>query len=136
MFSPNYNDRKTQDRKLAAVAYLRENATANKHRLLQVRSILDGAEPVPYNTITKDIITGEQTQVTEEKKRTSSFRSRVLLCLLTFVLMFAAKESRNTVVAPYIQEIKTLISADYSDNLFDFFRQIPYTLDYEKINVK
>ena len=136
MFSPNYNDRKTQDRKLAAVAYLRENATANKHRLLQVKNILSGEEPVPYNTVTKDAVTGEQAQTTEEKTRTSSFRSRLVLCLLTFALLFVAKESENTVVAPYIQEIKTLISADYSDNLFDFFRQIPYTLDYEKINVK
>lgn len=137
MFFQNKNDDPTKDRKLAAVAYLRERADADKHRLLQVKHILDGEECASCNSMPpKDTSEAEAPAFLSSKKHSSSLRNRCIFCLILFALFFFGKENSNSRIFPYMQEIKSVISADYSDNLFDFLRQIPYTLDYEKINVK
>lgn len=72
----------------------------------------------------------------EERAFWLSFFRRTILCGAVIALLYMGDKSGSTAANRYKKEIKSLISVDYSENLFDFIQQIPYTFDYEKINVE
>ena len=115
-----------RDKRLAAAAFLRDSDGQNKERLLHVHSILTG----------QPTFVSAQTEVLndEEKAFWRSFRNRCIVALLLTAGIYLATMSNSPEITPYINKIKAEIGSDYSENLFDFIEQIPYTLDYEKIN--
>lgn len=127
-----------RDKRLAVVAFLRNSDGRNKERLAHVHSILTG-QPIPLNEYTSD-----ETEKTpqsmaadrEEKAFWHSFRIRCVIALFLTIGVYIGVMSDSPEIAPYIKKIKTEIETDYSENLFDFIEQIPYTLEYEKINAK
>jgi hypothetical protein len=121
-----------RDKKLAAAAFLRDSDGQNKERLLHVNNILTG-QPISIKEYTSD--TPQKTAYNDEEKAFwRSFRNRCIASLLLAAGIYLATMSNSPEITPYINKIKAEIGSDYSENLFDFIEQIPYTLDYEKIN--
>ena len=127
-----------RDKRLAVAAFLRDSDGQNKERLAHVHSILTG-QPLPLKEYTSD--TSEKTPQSiaaekEEKAFWRSFRLRCVFALFLTILIYLAVMTDNPQINPYIKRIQSEIKADYSENLFDFIEQIPYTLEYEKINAE
>ncbi len=122
----------SRDKRIAVAAFLRDSDGQNRERLAHIHSILSGQ---PY--LTKEI-TSESMQSQpvdpEEKAFWRSFRIRCAIALLLTIGVYIGIMTGSPKITPYINKIKSEIATDYSENLFDFLQQIPYTLDYEKIN--
>lgn len=128
----NISSEVERDKKLAAAAFLRDSDGQNKERLLHVNSILTG-QPISTKEYTSD--TPQKTAYNDEEKAFwRSFRIRCIIALLLTAGIYIGNMSNSPQITPYINKIKTEIGSDYSENLFDFIEQIPYTLEYEKIN--
>lgn len=148
-----------QNRKLEAVAFLRNSNARNRQRMLQVRSILYGEPYAPENeqytehyankypdkytnnytdqySIIEKPEDGIRGSLQEESSFWLSFIRRCIICGAVLALLYMGNPSENTFASKYKKEIKSFISEDYSEKLFDFIQQIPYTFDYEKINVE
>jgi len=121
-----------RDKHLAVAAFLRENNGRNEERLSHVQSILTG-QPILSKDYSYDI--QQNTELSnEEKAFWHSFRLRCIIALVLTVGIYIGNIFQSPEITPYINKIKAEIASDYSENLFDFIEQIPYTLDYEKIN--
>lgn len=122
----------SRDRRLAVAAFLRDSDGRNKERMQHINYILNG-QPYPAKENIPDKM---QTAVSdpEEKAFRKSFRIRCAAALLLTTGVYLGIMTQNPKIIPFIKTIKTEIQADYSENLFDFIKQIPYTLEYEKIN--
>jgi hypothetical protein len=48
--------------------------------------------------------------------------------------VYIAVMTGNSEIMSCMDTLKKEIAVDYSENVFDFLEQIPYTLEYEKIN--
>ncbi len=127
---------KNVDRRLAVVAYLRSSAEKNKQRLIDVNHILNGEEPLPGTYPQKAQYDPDVSGDDTGRSGWKSFRNRCILCFFLTILFYVMTWNNQEHLTPYLYEIKSAVCEDYSDNLFDFLEQIPYTLDYEKINVK
>ena len=121
-----------RDKRLAVAAFLRDSDGQNKERMQHINHILTG-QPFPSKDYSQDIQQNTQ-QDKEEKAFWQSFRIRCAVSLLLTIGLFLAAMTDSPQITPYMQKIKTAVEADYSENLFDFIEQIPYTLEYEKIN--
>lgn len=121
-----------RDKRLAVAAFLRENNSQNKERLLHIHSILSG-EPLPMKEYDSETLEKNQPD-NEEKAFWRSFRMRCFVAILLTAGIYIGMISGDSEITLYMNRIKAEIAADYSENLFDFIQQIPYTLDYEKIN--
>ena len=121
-----------RDKRLAVAAFLRDSDGLNKERMQHINHILNGQ---PYQA---PEISHEKTQLQtvqqEEKAFWRSFHIRCAVALLLTIGLFLAAMTDSPQITPYMKKIKTAVEADYSENLFDFIEQIPYTLEYEKIN--
>ena len=121
-----------RNKRLAVAAFLRDSDGQNKERLLHVNNILTG-QPISIKEYTSD--TPQKTAYNDEEKAFwRSFRNRCIASLLLTAGIYLATMANSPEITPYINKIKAEIGSDYSENLFDFIEQIPYTLDYEKIN--
>ncbi len=123
-----------RDRRLEAVAFLRDHDMQNKERIAQVNRILKGGDVQTPGTYTMP--EPEEADMKAEKEFWKSFRLRCAAAMFLTILFYVGMMSSDAVITNYITTIKTSISKDYSENLFDFINRIPYTLDYEKINAK
>lgn len=122
----------SRDKRIAVAAFLRDSDGQNRERLSHIHSILNG-EPLPPKEYSPEL--QEKTQPDrEEKAFWRSFRIRCVLALLLTIGVYIGIMADNPKITQYIKTIKTTIATDYSENLFDFLQQIPYTLEYEKIN--
>ncbi len=126
-----------QNRKLAVAAFLRSSASQNMERLVQIDHILNGGEISSSGN--RNMITQAAEQLDcsisdEEKTYQRSFRNRCVASIILTIVLFLGMMSEDEKIIKYVERIKIEISQDYSENLFDFIKQIPYTLEYEKIN--
>ena len=121
-----------RDKRLAVAAFLRDSNGQNKERLSHVHNIMTG-QPLPPKDFSQDTATNIQ-QNEEEKAFWRSFCLRCIAALVLTAGIYIGNMSQSPEITPYINKIKAEIGSDYSENLFDFIEQIPYTLDYEKIN--
>ncbi len=121
-----------RDKRLAVAAFLRDSDGQNRDRLSHIHSILSG-QPLPPKDYSPDMPTNTL-QVSEEKAFWRSFRTRCAIALLLTIGVYVGIMTGSPQITPYINKIKAEIGTDYSENLFDFIEQIPYTLEYEKIN--
>jgi hypothetical protein len=121
-----------RDKRLAVATFLRDSDGLNKERLQHINQILNG-QPYQETEISHEK-TQLQTAQQEEKAFWRSFRIRCAVALLLTIGLFLAAMTDSPQITPYMKKIKTAVEADYSENLFDFIEQIPYTLEYEKIN--
>ena len=121
-----------RDKHLAVAAFLRDSDGLNKERMQHINHILNG-QPYQATEISHEK-TQLQTAQQEEKAFWRSFRIRCAVALLLTIGLFLAAMTDSPQITPYMKKIKTAVEADYSENLFDFIEQIPYTLEYEKIN--
>lgn len=123
-----------RNKRLAAVAFLRSSHGQNTERLSQVNQILNGA---PSSIRSTDSSTADNTmQRRVESSFWRSFRIRFACSIVLTIILYLAMMTNSPKIAPYLEVVKVTVTTDYSENLFDFFHQIPYTLDYEKINVE
>lgn len=135
-----------QNRRLEAVAFLRNSDARNRQRISHVRSILYDEPYVPANDKKWDN-RDEQYKIDAEEHFDAgnwdedrifwkSFARRCIICVALLAVFYLKEPSQNSFWDKYKKEIKSVISRDYSEKLFDFIQQIPYTFDYEKINVE
>lgn len=114
--------------KLEAAKYLRLSAAESRQRLQQVNHILYGN------------LEGNTNYTEIEQNKTSDrwwFSIAIRSCLVLLILFCIWLQKIENIPAnnSYLQVIKKQITEDYSENIFDFIDQIPYTFSYEKINV-
>ena len=122
-----------RDRRLAVAAFLRDSDGQNKERMQHIHHIMTGQPILPKEY---PIETHVKTPDPEEKAFWRSFRIRSVISLLLTAAVYIAVMAGSSEITSYVNRIKKEIAVDYSENVFDFFEQIPYTLDYEKINAK
>ena len=126
------------DQKLETISFLRRSAAENKQRLYQADAILNGqpADRIDFTKQTDSAASVREEEPYAPKLLSGSFFFRCLIalaCLFVFLILGQTTEPQTR---QYIDTIKGQIETDYSENMFDFIRQIPYTLPYEKTNVK
>ena len=121
-----------RDRRLAVAAFLRDSDGQNKERMQHISHILTG-QPVPTKEYSPEFQEKTQ-QDPEERAFWRSFRIRCVIALSLTIGVYIGIMTGSPQITPYINEIKKEITVDYSENVFDFIEQIPYTLEYEKIN--
>lgn len=148
-----YHDQEQQarfrDRKLEAVAFLRQNAADNNARLAHVNGILSGntqqemtaeAACLSQRCYEKEYRTKQEERGKQELTGSMSFGKslviRTLLCALLAAAFYAAPESRFHSLKDCKILIRETVAKDYTENLFDFIQRIPYTFEYEKINAE
>ena len=123
-----------RDRRIAAAALLRESDGKNKERLLHIHDILNGPSYIPQESNSIPDTKPPQDSISNTFRR--SFVMRLLIALLITFSIYTTRFAENPQIHRCIHKLKTTITTDYSENLFDFIQQIPYTLEYEKINVE
>ena len=123
-----------RDRRLAAIAFLRDSHVQNLERLSHVNQILNGTPSSITNT---DFSVPESTVPQRaEASFWRSFRMHFTCSLILTIFLYLAMMTSSPNITYYLHMIKAAVVTDYSENLFDFFYQIPYTLEYEKINAE
>ncbi|MBE5881698.1 MAG: hypothetical protein E7289_05285 [Lachnospiraceae bacterium] len=122
-----------RDRKLEAVAFLRDHEAGNRERLIHVKHILNG-EPGEIKTAAVQPEGLPYDKETQEFWR--SFRRRCMVALVLTLFLCVGKMSGTTELTKSVNLIKEAVLQDESENLFDFIQQITYTHDYEKINAE
>ncbi len=120
-----------RDRRILAAAFLRDSEMQNKDRLSHIHQILHGEQYRP--DIYRENIS-ESPADAEEKLFWKSFRNRCIFAMLITIILYVGMLSDISEFSDGITKLQMTIEMDYSENLFDFINQIPYTLDYEKIN--
>ena len=126
------------ERKLETISFLRRSAAENKQRLYQADAILNGqpADRIDFTKQTDSAASVREEEPYEPKLLSGSFFFRCLIalaCLFIFLILVQTTEPKTR---QYINTIKGQIETDYSENMFDFISQIPYTLPYEKTTGK
>lgn len=120
-----------RDRRLAVAAFLRDSDGQNKERMQHISHILTG-QPLPPKEYLNNV--PEKQTDPEEKAFWSSFRRRCVIALVLTAGVYIAVMTGSPEITSCIDTLKKEIAVDYSENVFDFLEQIPYTLEYEKIN--
>lgn len=120
-----------RDRRILTAAFLRDSEMQNKDRLSHIHQILHGEQyrPEAYRESSS-----ENSADAEEKLFWKSFRNRCIFAMMGTIILYVGMLSDIPELSDSIAKLQTTIEMDYSENLFDFINQIPYTLDYEKIN--
>lgn len=120
-----------RDRRILTAAFLRDSEMQNKDRLSHIHQILHGEQyrPEAYRESSS-----ENSADAEEKLFWKSFRNRCIFAMMGTIILYVGMLSDIPEFSDSIAKLQTTIEMDYSENLFDFINQIPYTLDYEKIN--
>ncbi len=121
-----------RDRRLAVAAFLRDSDGQNKERMQHISHILTG-QPVPAKDYLPEFQEKTQ-QDPEEKAFWRSFRRRCVIALVLTAGVYIAVMTGSPEITSCMDTLKKEIAVDYSENVFDFLEQIPYTLEYEKIN--
>ncbi len=126
-----------RDKRIEVAAFLRSSDGQNRARLSHIHDILNGqpyqAYPNPPKTKEAENSKISSTEA-EEKAFWHSFRIRGVISLFITILIYLAVLSASPKITPYLNTLKTTIKNDQTEILFDFIEQIPYTLEYEKIN--
>lgn len=123
-----------RDRKLEAVAFLRNHEAGNRERLVRIRHILNGEPEAPVKT--QIPLPSDNPADNREQGFWRSLRRRCAMALLLTIFLCVGDMSGNKEAEKSIRIIKEVISKDNSENMFDFIQQITYTHEYEKINAK
>jgi hypothetical protein len=145
-------ERMLRDKKLEAVSFLRQNAQDNNMRLYEVKNILyhdDGRQGRAFRKeleeqeFGRNKIRGSETaqkaasgSESDSKTAISSFLFRSALCACLLAAVHFMPENIGGAFPAQKENLLSVVQTDYTENLFDFIEQIPYTLEYEKINVE
>lgn len=137
------------EKRIEIVRFLRNSAKDNRDRLRYVNHIVKSDESAysqedyaagffsQYDEKVQNGFCSEAEQTNKsilQKKTTSStfFQRLVLSSLFLFLIWLIKNDTSN----PYITKCRIFLEenivSDYSDNIFDFIKNIPYTLTYEK----
>lgn len=122
-------------KRMDAVMFLRQSAAYNKQRMNQANDLLNGSAPADFYGI-KNPESDDQEEKNADENNTfkRSLFLRVMISALLGFSFFAAVHSNKINMDQYKNILIKTISVDYSENLFDFMKKIPYTFEYEKIN--
>lgn len=139
---PQGNNKADFESRLKAVAYMRQSEAESRLRLEHAKQILQ-KKPMESNGYfyPNSNPATEYTALEPEQNETGSkigisLMLRSCLVLLILGCFYVGKSAPNGKIKALLEDTKTQITVDYSDNLFDFIEKIPYTLSYEKINAK
>ena len=131
------NQRPDLEKRLQAVAYMRQSADHARERLCRAGEILGYLQADVYLG-SEDALLHARRQKDEQNKTGLTY-GRSMLCrcgLVLLLLLFfgMGKNAPDGAVDAMREKCTSMISIDYSEKLFDFIQEIPYTFDYEKTN--
>lgn len=128
------NNNPDMERKLQAAVYMRESAQIARERLRRVGDILEGSHGAAPGYSYSGENTDEQNKTGLTFAQSIACRSGLVLLFLFF--FFAGKGAPDGKIDELREECVKGIAVDYSENIFDFIQEIPYTFDYEKTNAE
>lgn len=122
------------EKRLKAVAYMRQSALESRSRLENAKQIL-WQDKTGYQTEMPEY-TNQDKQNETGNEGSYSFLFRTGIVLLILIMFFVGKSAPNGKIGALLNTCKKEISVDYSENIFDFIDRIPYTFNYEKIDAE
>lgn len=142
--TPKQSPKIDTEKKLELIRSLRQTQENNLAALNKREAILYG-KPISYrNTSQYDNvqITGKDTDQTANedllygKNQILTFKVRAFLsiCLVIGYVFFTSMTENQYALEKAM--VKTYITKDFSNNLFAFMEDFPYTLEYEKISTE
>ena len=126
------------EKRLQAVAYMRESALLARERLSRAGQIL-GNTNAEYDYGNGEAYLSDSSHKKDEQNRAGmkaawSIALRTSLVLLILLFFMMGKNGTDGSIGAMQEKCTGMIRVDYAENLFDFIQEISYTFDYEKIN--
>lgn len=126
-------------KRLEVVQFLRRSASMERDRLMRANQILHPEkyqkEDYEVSSDSKESVPSEYENKNDPNIRTTrtSFLQRLVLCGLFLFLFWLIGECPDDQILSQCRSfVCEHITMDESQNVFDFIKNIPYTLTYEK----
>lgn len=131
------NQRPDLEKRLQAVAYMRQSADLAQERLCRAGEILGYTKADLYPESEAALLHARREKDEQNKTGLTFAGSIACRCCLVLLLLLFFRLGRNApdgAVDAMREKCTSMIGIDYSEKLFDFIQEIPYTFDYEKTN--